>query len=256
MLVRVGGIVALVGVVAASVVLLPVRQYLTGFLDWVQSQGTWGAAVLAAMYTPVSLLFLPAWILTLGAGFAFGFVKGLIAVSAGSVVGATAAFLAGRTLARGMIDELVAASPRFRAIDQAVAGQGFKIVLLTRLSPVIPFNLLNYAFGLTKVRFRDFVLASWIGMLPASAVYVYLGTAVKNLADLAAGKVEGGVSQKILFFAGLAATVVVTAYVTRIAKQALDRAIVSNPAQPAGETTAAASDKPLPESPSTAQSSC
>jgi len=106
-----------------------------------------------------------------------------------------------------------------------VAAQGFKIVLLTRLSPVLPFVMLNYAFGLTRVRLRDYVLASWIGMFPGTLMYVYLGSAVKNIADLARGDFEGGPWQNVLFFAGLIATVVVTVLVTRIAKQALDRAV-------------------------------
>ena len=105
----------------------------------------------------------------------------------------------GRTLARGFIEAKISHNPRFRAIDQAVKHEGFKIVLLTRLSPVFPFNLLNYAFGLTPVSLRDYFLASWIGMLPGTVMYVYLGSAAKNLADLAAGKVEGGTGQQALF---------------------------------------------------------
>jgi uncharacterized membrane protein YdjX (TVP38/TMEM64 family) len=108
-----------------------------------------------------------------------------------------------------------------------VATGGFKIVLLTRLSPLFPFTLLNYAFGLTKVRFRDYVLASWIGMLPGTVMYVYLGSTVKELADIAAGNVEGegGPARLVLFFVGLAATVVVTVYVTRLARRALRQAV-------------------------------
>src|SRR5712671_4151418 len=90
---------------------------------------------------------------------------------------------------------------------------------------VIPFTLLNYAFGLTKVRFRDYVLASWIGMLPGTVMYVYLGSTVKELAGVAAGNVEGGPARRVLFFVGLAATVIVTVYVTRLARQALRQAV-------------------------------
>jgi uncharacterized membrane protein YdjX (TVP38/TMEM64 family) len=230
--VRVLVLAALAGGVGASLLVLPVPQYLTSFLEWVQGIGDWGAVALAAFYVPACLLFLPGSILTLGSGFAFGVVRGTIAVSIGSVLGATAAFLTGRTLARGFIEQKVMRNAKFRAIDQAVAEQGFKIVLLTRLSPVFPFNLLNYAFGLTKVRFRDFVLASWIGMLPGTAMYVYLGSAVKSLADLVAGNVNGGYAQKVLFFAGLVATVVVTVLVTRIAKRALDKAITESAEHP------------------------
>jgi uncharacterized membrane protein YdjX (TVP38/TMEM64 family) len=119
----------------------------------------------------------------------------------------------------------------FAALDQAVAAGGFKIVLLTRLSPLFPFTLLNYALGLTKVRFLDYVLASWIGMLPGTVMYVYLGSTVTELADVAAGNVEGGSARLVLFLVGLAATVAVTVYVTRLARLALRQAIPEHEAE-------------------------
>ena len=145
----------------------------------------------------------------------------MVAVSIGSTIGATTAFLAGRTLLRGLIEHKVAGDVRFRALDAAVAEQGFKIVMLTRLSPVLPFNLLNYAFGLTKVRLRDFVLASWIGMFPGTLLYVSIGSAAKSLSDVLAGRSEGSVAQKVLFGVGLVATLVVTVLMARIARKAL-----------------------------------
>ena len=208
--------------IGASLFLLPTQEYLSWFLAWVQRIGPWGAVLLGAAYIPAALLFVPGSLLTLGAGFALGVGLGTVAVSIGSTLGASAAFLAGRTLARGFIEAKISHNPRFRAIDQAVKHEGFKIVLLTRLSPVFPFNLLNYAFGLTPVSLRDYFLASWIGMLPGTVMYVYLGSAAKNLADLAAGKVEGGTGQQALFGVGLLATVAVTVAVTRVAKRALN----------------------------------
>lgn len=205
--------------------LLPVRDYISQFLEQVKEMGTLGPVLLAALYIPACLLFLPGWILTMGAGFAFGVVRGTIAVSVGSTLGAVAAFLVGRTLARDWIEQKVAGNARFRAIDQAVGQQGFKVVLLTRLSPIFPFNLLNYAFGITKVSLRDYVLASWIGMLPGTVMYVYFGSAVKSLSDLVAGKVDGGVGQKVLFALGLLATIAVTVLVTRIARKALQESV-------------------------------
>ena len=98
-------------------------------------------------------------------------------------------------------------------------------MLLTRLSPLFPFNVLNYAYGASPVTFRDYLVASWIGMLPATILYVYLGSAIASLADLAAGRVEGGLAQKLLFGLGLAATAAVTVLVTRIARRALSQAV-------------------------------
>ena len=145
-LVRIAAAVAILASAIVALFVLPVKEYLLHFLEWVRGIGPVGAAVLAALYVPACLLFLPGWILSFGAGFAFGVVWGTVAVSAGSVLGATAAFVAGRTLARGLVESKVASNPKFTAMDQAVADEGFKIVLLTRLSPIFPFNLLNYAF--------------------------------------------------------------------------------------------------------------
>jgi uncharacterized membrane protein YdjX (TVP38/TMEM64 family) len=232
-LVRLAVGLALVLSVALSLALLPVKDYALGFLQWVEDLGPWGPVVVAAVYVPACLLFVPGSLITLGTGAIFGVPVGTVTISIGSTLGATAAFLVGRTLARGFIEERLARHPKFAAIDRAVAEQGFKIVLLTRLSPAIPFNLLNYAFGLTRVRLRDYVLASWIGMLPGTVMYVYLGSAVKDLAALAAGNYDGGPAQKALFFGGLAATVLVTVLITRIARRALDQAIAE---QDAGRT--------------------
>ena len=218
---RIVTLAVLIVSIGASLFLLPTQEYLSQFLAWVQRIGPWGAVLLGAAYIPAALLFVPGSLLTLGAGFALGVGLGTVAVSIGSTLGASAAFLAGRTLARGFIEAKISHNPRFRAIDQAVKHEGFKIVLLTRLSPVFPFNLLNYAFGLTPVSLRDYFLASWIGMLPGTVMYVYLGSAAKNLADLAAGKALGETGQQVLFGVGLLATVAVTVAVTRVAKRAL-----------------------------------
>jgi len=174
------------------------------------------------------VLFVPGSILTLGAGFLFGVVYGTIAVSIGSVLGATASFLIGRTLLRGAMEKRIAAYPRFQAIDRAVGEQGFKIVLLTRLSPVFPFNLLNYAFGLTKVRLWQYVLASLIGMIPGTLMYVYLGSALKSLAEVAAGTPKGGTPQTVFFVVGLVMTIVATVVITRVARRALNEAVAEH----------------------------
>lgn len=224
----------LLALVAAGVVgLVFFKPYVSDFVVRVRDLGWWGPLVFGAVYA-VTALAIPGSVLTLAAGFAFGVVLGTVVVSAASVTTAAIAFWVGRTLARGWVEAKVAASPKFRAIDQAVAENGFKIVLLTRLSPVFPFTLLNYAFGLTKVRFRDYLLASWVGMLPGTVLYVYLGSTARELTDLAAGNVERPLAQKVFFWLGLAVTVVVTVLVTRVARAALRRAVPA--AEPQGAT--------------------
>lgn len=229
--------ILLLVLVAAAVLLsrpgLDVSDTTQRFVEALQAQGDPGLVWLALAYIPASVLFFPAALLTLAGGFTFGFAKTLLAVSLGSTVGATAAFLAGRTLLRGLIEHKVACDIRFRTLDAAVAEQGFKIVMLTRLSPVLPFNLLNYAFGLTRVRLRDFVLASWIGMFPGTVLYVSIGSAAKSLSDILAGRSEGGVAQKVMFGVGLVATLIATVLMARIARKALaDATAAANTSDP------------------------
>jgi uncharacterized membrane protein YdjX (TVP38/TMEM64 family) len=225
---RIGIATLLVAGIVAGLTLLPVKDYLAQFLEQIESVGPWGPVLLAGVYVVACILFIPGSILTLGAGFLFGVVYGTIAVSVGSVLGATAAFLVGRTLLRGSIEKRITAYPRFQAIDRAVGEQGFKIVLLTRLSPIFPFNLLNYAFGLTNVRLWQYVLASWIGMLPGTVMYVYVGSALKSLADVAAGSPKGGTPQTVFFVVGLVMTVVATVVITRVARRALNEAVAEH----------------------------
>lgn len=217
----------LVAAIVTGLAILPVKAYLARLLQAVESVGPWGPVLLAGAFIVASVLFLPGSILTLGAGFLFGIVRGTIAVSVGSVLGATAAFLVGRTLLRRSIEKRIAANSRFQAIDRAVGKEGFKIVLLLRLSPVFPFNLLNYALGLTDIRLGQYVLASWIGMLPGTLMYVYLGSALKSLADVAAGAPKGGAPQTVFFVVGLVMTVVATVVITRIARRALSKAVAA-----------------------------
>jgi uncharacterized membrane protein YdjX (TVP38/TMEM64 family) len=191
-------------------------------------------AGIAGAYVVACVIMLPGSILTLGAGFVLGALRGTVTVSVGSTLGACAAFLVGRTLARRWIEGRVARNPKFAAIDAAVGRAGFRIVLLTRLSPVFPFNMLNYGFGLTNVRFRHYALGSWIGMLPGTVMWVYLGSALGSLADVAAGNVEGGIAQKAFFWGGLMAAVIAAVIVARIARRALKEAV----AETSGSTVA------------------
>jgi uncharacterized membrane protein YdjX (TVP38/TMEM64 family) len=195
------------------------NELLKNGLEWVERMGPTGPVVFIALYVVACVLFIPGSALTLGAGAIFGVVRGSILVSVASTLGATAAFLVGRYAARDWVARKIEKNAKFRAIDQAVAGEGWKIVGLTRLSPVFPFSLLNYAYGLTKVSLRDYVLASWIGMMPGTVMYVYLG----SLARLGVESETATTAQTAMKVVGLLASVVVTVYVTRVARRALDR---------------------------------
>ena len=205
----------------AAVLLLPVRQWLTFASMWAESHRYFAWMLFIVLYSVATVLVVPGTILTLAAGFAFGVPVGVMLVSAGSLAGACSAFLVGRFFAREWVAGRIAQWPRFDALDKAAGEDGFVIVLLSRLSPLFPFNLLNYAFGLTAVRFRDYALASWVGMAPAIVLYVYIGSAAQSVSELAEGRFEAGAGGTVLFAAGLVATLVLTVFVTRKATRTL-----------------------------------
>ena len=215
------------GVVALAVLIALGRElggYLPRFVLWVESLGVWGPIVFMIGYVITTVAFVPGVIMTLAAGAVFGLVKGTTFVLIGATLGSSAAFLISRHLARSAIEQRVAGYPRFAAIDRAVGAEGFKIVLLLRLSPVFPFNLLNYSLGLTRVSFRDYLTAS-VGMLPGSLLYCYYGKLAGDVATLAGGvAVEKGAGYYAVLVLGLVATVLATAIVTKAAGRALRQA--------------------------------
>lgn len=213
------------GAIAAAY-LLPVDEWVLTFVGSIRGAGGVGVAIFTVAYIAATVLLLPGALLTAGAGFAYGPLWGTLIVSPVSVVAAALAFALGRTVARGWIARRIAGTPRFAAIDRAIGESGFKLVLLLRLSPLFPFNLLNYALGLTRVSLRDYLAASVVGMLPGTVLYVYLGSIVTSASELSGGgRGPAGAPQTILYWGGLAATVIVTVLVTRIARRALSRAI-------------------------------
>jgi uncharacterized membrane protein YdjX (TVP38/TMEM64 family) len=220
-------VLALVALLALAVVTLPVRDWLQAALIWTAGHPASAALSFIALYIVASVCLVPGLILTLAAGALFGLAWGTVMASLGSVLGATAAFLLGRTLARNWIRQRIESWPKIRALDRAIGARGFWTVLLTRLSPAFPFNLLNYAYGVTSVRPRDFILASWIGMLPATVVYVYAGSAATSLAEALTGNVGTGGARHWLLWVGLLATLLVTVLVTRLARRQLERELAT-----------------------------
>ncbi|HEX3129570.1 MAG TPA: TVP38/TMEM64 family protein [Thermoanaerobaculia bacterium] len=218
---------ALIGVAVLALLILGGRQaaaFLPRFADWVRSLGALGPLVFILGYAVATVAFIPGSALTLAAGFLFGVVRGTVFTLIGATLGASAAFLVARYVARGAIERRIAGNPRFTAIDRAVGREGFKIVALLRLSPVVPFNLLNYSLGLTRVRFLPYFAAS-AAMLPGTLLYVYYGAAAESLALALGGGANKGAGAWILLGVGLLATVVATAFVTRLAGRALKQEI-------------------------------
>jgi len=217
----------LFGLVAVVLLVSIGRQVggrLPQFAQWVDGLGIWGPVVFVAGYAGATVAFVPGSVLTLTAGAIFGLVRGVAYVMVGATIGASLAFLVARYIARGAIEQRLHGNSRFAAIDRAVGREGRKIVFLLRLSPVFPFNLLNYALGLTNVRFVDYFIAC-LGMIPGSLLYIYYGKLAGDVAQLAGGAAVGrGLEYYAVLVLGLVATVVVTTIVTRTARRALNEA--------------------------------
>jgi uncharacterized membrane protein YdjX (TVP38/TMEM64 family) len=221
-------LIALIAIVIALFVamkFLPVQEWLGNFNAWVAQMGLAGIFIFIGVYAVATVLLAPGAILTIGAGFAFGLWKGFLTVWAGATLGASLAFLVARFIARDKVQTMAQRNDKFRRIDTAIGKQGPKLIFLLRLSPVIPFNLSNYFYGLTGVKFWPYVLASWIGMIPGTFLYVYIGTAGKAAVSAAAGgdAMSQGWQYWTLMSIGLAATIIVTIWVTKIARDALKK---------------------------------
>ncbi|MFN2446206.1 MAG: TVP38/TMEM64 family protein [Vicinamibacterales bacterium] len=220
----IGGLLLALGVLAALVG-REAAAFIPRFGAWVQSLGPWGPFAFIAGYGLAAVLLMPAVLLTLAAGAIFGLTLGVVYVMVGATLGAALAFLSGRYAARRFVEHLLHRYPRLAAIDRAVEREGLRLVFLLRLSPAVPYTLLNYALGLSRVRFTDY-LAGSIGMLPTVTMYVYSGKVAGDLATLASGgSAPRGTAYYVALGAGLAATIAVTVYITRIARRAINEAV-------------------------------
>jgi uncharacterized membrane protein YdjX (TVP38/TMEM64 family) len=231
-LLRLVGLAAILGIFILGAWKLPLRIWAETFIAWIRNLGPGGALFYGMVYAVGAVLMIPGSALTAGAGLVYGTLIGVLIVSPASVLGATGSFLIARYFARDWVERKLQRYPKFKAVDRAVEKQGFKVVLLIRLQPVIPFVLLNYALGLTRVRLRDYVVASWIGMLPATIVYVYLGSALHNVSDLfAGGLAKHSVAGLALFWGGLAAGAILLWILTRMANKTLQQELVAQDAK-------------------------
>ncbi len=206
----------------AGVSFLPVGQWAKFFTNWVRHLGVAGAFVFIAVYALAAVLFLPGAIFTIAAGLVYGIAGGTAVALSGATLGASLAFLTGRYLLRKRIESFSGKNKTFGAIDAAIGKQGWKIVGLLRLSPLIPFNVSNYFYGVTSIGFLPYVLASLVGMLPGTLLYAYLGAI--GQAGLGGGAKKGHSPLEWTFLAiGLLATIAVTIFVSQLAKNALKK---------------------------------
>ena len=221
---EIAGVVLAIAAFVLAVQKLPIESWLESLNAWVADLGFVGMVIFALVYAAATVLMIPGSLLTLAGGAVFGLVPGFFTVWNGATLGAALAFLVSRFLARKRVEAWIQGKPSFSVIDKAVAKQGWKIVFLTRLSPVFPFNFQNYAYGLTSVSFWHYVLASWTGMIPGSFLYVYFGTLGRSGLEAASGAASEQTLRLVLQVVGLLATLAVTVLITRTAKRALNEA--------------------------------
>jgi uncharacterized membrane protein YdjX (TVP38/TMEM64 family) len=204
---------------------LPLRDWLFAVLDWVRLHPFLGRAVYLLVFVVATVLMVPGSLLVMSGGFLFGLVQGVLLVSLAVVLGATAALLVARGFGRAWVQERLHNHRRFLALDQALQSRGLLVVMLTRMSLLLPYNLLNYAYGLTGVGLRPFVIGTGIGMLPAVGLYVYLGTMARSLGQLWDEGVELGSSGQLLMLVGLGIAVAVVVLVHRTATRLLEDSV-------------------------------
>jgi len=206
---------------------LPIGTYVRLGIEQIKDQGVMGGLYFAVIYILAVVLMVPASLLTIAAGFVYGPVVGTLIVSPASVIGASIAFILGRYFFRDLVVKKTH-NKRFALIDRAIGQQGGKVVLLLRLSPVFPFNLLNYILSLTSVSLKSYVIASLVGMFPGTLLYVYSGSLIESVVALTTESVEKTWQQIFLYWAGLVATLAITIFITRLARNALRSATMES----------------------------
>ncbi len=219
-LLQITSVLIIIGCLIVIFRIIPVGLGIVRLQGWLAGQGARGIAAYIVIYIVATVLLIPGSALTLLAGVLYGPWWGTLIVSAGATSGAAAAYLLGRYAFRTAVEKTTAKTPKFAAIDKAIGKNGWKIVALLRLSPVVPFNLSNYFFGLTAIRFLPYVLVSWICMLPGTLLYVYLGYAASQAAGAGGTKANAWLHWTLLGV-GLLLIVAVSVYITRLAKHAL-----------------------------------
>lgn len=200
---------------------MPVEAWLSGVEGWVDAHPVAGSFAYIGAATATGVLMTPGWIPMMLAGLVFGVGPGIVYGTIGITLGATAGMLVGRTLARSWVERYIQGNPTLLALDDALEKQAFTIVMLTRLAFIIPFNVLNYAYGATRVKVGTYAAATAVGMLPIVAMYAYLGSLAGDVGELLAGETRP--AGQTWWVAGIA--LVVIAIVILIVRRAVRRAL-------------------------------
>eukprot|EP01023_Acetabularia_acetabulum_P003800 TRINITY_DN1157_c0_g2_i1.p2 TRINITY_DN1157_c0_g2~~TRINITY_DN1157_c0_g2_i1.p2 ORF type:complete len:342 (-),score=62.18 TRINITY_DN1157_c0_g2_i1:1730-2755(-) len=197
-----------------------IKAFLDFFIHAVENWGIWGCLAYGIVYAGLEVLAVPAIPLTMTAGVIFGVIPGTMIVSLAGTIAATISFLIARYLARDRVMKFVGTNPKLAAIDKAIGKDGFRVVVLLRLSPLLPLAASNYFYGLTSVELVKYVCGSWLGMLPGTFAYVFAGRASRDV-FLEGGQGTGLVWWQIAL--GVGTTILALLYVGRVAKKALEK---------------------------------
>ncbi len=207
---------AIAASLAALISQLPIFAWISAAHSWLAGQGIWAFPAFIAIYVTAAVLGLPNIVLVLAAGTLFGLTQGIVVASSADTLSIAACFIIGQVMGRRWITRSIKESSRFHKLDHAFAKKGWKIVLLTRLSPLLPSNILNYGFSLTKIDFWEYLFFSWLGMLPVIFTYVYIGTFGASIFS------ANRQNENLMFQAvGLFVTLCAMVYTTKLAASAL-----------------------------------
>ena len=235
----------LAGLICAAIILFAVygnlAEWITAFDRWSEEHRVEGAFVLAGIYCVAAICLIPAALLTIVAGFILGLPVGCCAVIIGATTGSCLAFFNGRFLFKEMVDEyLIKKYPQMQALTRVIKTNQFKVVMLLRLSPIVPYNALNYCLGIMPLDFFPYMAGSFLGMMPGTLLYVYIGSTAASITDVASGNIRQTPLQQVLFWIGLGLTVLLTVAVTVLARRELRKELDKD-----GAEASQASDAPV-----------
>lgn len=213
--------VCLLIAVLAAVFILPLHEWLDTAVQWSRSNPVAAGFSYIGLFALGAVFMLPGSAMLMAAGFLFGLVYGIPIAAVASATGAFMAFIAGQTIARPLVLQRIANSPRLAALDVGIRNEAWLIVFLARLSLIVPFAVMNYAFSLTSVRRWPYFMASAVGGVPVVCLYVYLGSVARNIDQLLSGELQAGPAGKAMFVVGLIAVIFIATVIHRAASRAL-----------------------------------
>jgi uncharacterized membrane protein YdjX (TVP38/TMEM64 family) len=200
---------------------------MTAIQAWVIAHPSSAIFVVTASVTLGILLLLPLSLMFMLAGLLFGLIKGFLVAWIALLLASSAAFFLGQTFARPWIERKIQYNALFTSIDRAVQRKGLLIVMLTRLVMVIPYQLLNYSLGLTRVSFRNAALGTALGSIPPLFLFVYLGTTVSNIAAIMSGDVNLEGQELVIAGIALALVVGIILFIVRVAGKTLKEELIA-----------------------------